>query len=160
APIVVAVGIQWANKLHTPPVKPDASTGPPKETAAVPKESAPKAPEFGLTHLVTPNLSDHFYQYAFSEEQRKNVRSDTIDPAIFRYEANPERISVTGSKRAALLTTKAEYEDYVLYVWYRLGEKAWQNEKAPPQGYPREATVGVHITGPDGAVGSMWPQSI
>jgi hypothetical protein len=121
APIVVAVGIQWANKLHTPD-KPDVSAGPAKEAAAKdagPTEGAPKVPVFGVIDLITPNLAEHFYQYAWNEEAKKDVRSEVIDPNLVRYEEKSGRIFVVGNgRRQAVLTTKADYQDYTLNIWY------------------------------------------
>jgi hypothetical protein len=153
APIAVTFGVKWVNKMDAPPTE--------KAAPAAEKEAAPKEPTFGVIDLVTPNLADHFYQYGWNEEEKKDTRSDVIDPNVFRYEKQPGRIFVAGNgRRRAVLTTKAEYEDYTLNVWYRWGEKPPINPKGPPGGYPRKGSVGVHVAGSDGTVSGVFGQGV
>jgi hypothetical protein len=162
APIVVAVGIQWGNKLHTPDKADAAAKEAPKNTPKeVVKDTPPPPPPSGVVNLITPNLGDHFYQYAWSEEQKKDVRSEAMDPNLFRYEDKPGRLVVLGNgKRNATITTRAEFEDYVLHLWYRWGEKPPVGPKDPPQGYPRKGSIGVHGFGADGTVSGVFGQNV
>lgn len=158
APVAVAVGIQWANRhVQPPPDKGDPVT--PKVEPVTSKET-PKPPESGVVDLITPNLADHFRQYAWNEEQQKDAWSDVIDPNLFRYEDKPGRIFVVGSPRDAVLNTRAEYEDYTLHLCYRWGGKSYYGPKEPPEGYPRKGSVGVHATGVAGTVSGIFGQGV
>ena len=154
-PIAVAVGLKWANTV-VPEKEPAKPAEVPKEKE---KEKEPPRKEYkpgDVIDLVTPNLAEHFYQFAWNEQEKKDMRSDVIDPELFRYDdrEKPARIFVTvgnGKKRSGL-STKAEFENYVLNLWYRWGKKPEIGPKDPREGFPRSAAVSVHVTGADGAV--------
>lgn len=147
APVLVAAGVKWFDRIIKDP-RPA-----PKEEHA----STGKAPtNASVISLVTPNLSEHFYTYAWDPGLQEDVRKDTIDPALFRYEEKPDRIVVPGGPKHALLTTKEEYEDYTLHFWYRWGQKQW----GEGEGKARRSSILLHIHGPDGAFNGIWPNCL
>jgi hypothetical protein len=147
APILVALGIQWIRD------RPAATQPEP------PKQAEPAKPDGQKENridLVAPNLSKRFYAFAWNPDVGKEERKNTVDHALFRYEDRPDRIVVPGGVRAALLTTRDEFEDYTLYFWYRWGERQW----GPGEGRPRRACILLHITGADGAFNGVFPTCV
>jgi hypothetical protein len=147
APILVAVGIRLTARWTDPPS--------PTTEAQLPATTEALAPNGALT-LVTPDLKNHFYTYAWDDAVRQEVPRDTIDPALFRYDQRPARIVVPGDERWALLTSSRSFEDYSLQLWFRWGTRQW----GPAEGRPRRAAVLLHVTGPDGGWKGMWPQCV
>ncbi len=96
--------------------------------------------------LITPKLGDNFYSFGLSK-MKKIAKSETVDPALFRYTAAPPSIAVSGAQTGALMTRK-EYQNYSLTVEFRWGNK------------PRAGAILLHATGPEGAYEEIWPQSI
>jgi hypothetical protein len=149
APILVAVGVAYLKPQPEP--KPGAT---PTDKPVVTTRRVPIPGD--VISLITPDLSEYFYTYAWDPALEKNVRKDTIDPALFRYEdSKPSRIVVPGGLEPAVLTTKDTFEDYVLNFEYRFGEKIWKWENVP-----RRACLMLHITSSDGAAGGVFPQGI
>jgi hypothetical protein len=105
-------------------------------------------------NLITPKLGDNFYSFAWSE-MKKIVKSETVDPAMFKYTAAPPSITVSGAQAGALMTRK-EHENYSLTVEFRWGNKTYP----PRENKPRAAAILLHATGPEGVYEKIWPQSI
>jgi hypothetical protein len=136
APILVAVVLQWVKGPTAAP------TEPPRQTE--------KKNDDPVLRLVAPNLNDHFYVFQ-SPDKREEV-----DPEEFCYEDKPARI-VFLQKRAGVLTTKEEYDNYTMHFWFRWREKQW----GPYTGKPRRAGLLLQITGPDGAYwNGRYPQCL
>jgi hypothetical protein len=103
-----------------------------------------------VVRLVTPKLNDHFYVF------RPPDRKEAVDPGQFRYEDNPARI-VFLQKKAGVLTTKEDFENYRMHFWFRWREKQW----GFAEGKPRRAGLLLHITGSDGAFeNGIYPECI
>jgi hypothetical protein len=161
APILVAVGIKYLSPAeHPPDSKPAAEV---KEKAVVPPTSAPEAVKPRTEgDLITPHLGENFYSFGWSPDAGKPVKNDQVDPRWFQFLEDPPglprgpSIHVPGDEKVGYLSTKNEFENYTLYVWWKWGEKTF----GPRADKKRFASVLVHIGGPDGQLKGVLPQAV
>src|SRR5579885_2594946 len=111
--------------------------------------------------LVSPKLGENFYSYGWSTAAKDFARNNNVDPNLFRFvEQLPDgsrhpSIHVLPDEKMGFLSTKEEFDNYTLHVWWRWGEKPTAKAN-----FGRRAAIMLHIQGPDGGVAGALPQSI
>jgi hypothetical protein len=178
APILVGLGLKVIPDYLTGKSSPTTGPPAPEQVAAATPTSKRQVDPSGPTHrvrpghtakanpspleggnddltLITPKLGDNFYSFGWSETKKTITKSETVDPAMFKYTSAPPSIAVSGAQAGALMTKK-EYEDYSLTVVFRWGTKTYP----PRENKLRAAAILLHATGPDGAYEKIWPQSV
>jgi hypothetical protein len=161
APILVAVGIKYLSPADHPatPTPPVAAreSAPPATAPVVPTHKEPPTGD-----LITPHLGENFSSFGWSPDAGKPVRNDQVDPRWFEFLENPpglppgSSIHVPGNEKVGYLATKNEFENYTLHVLWKWGEKTF----GVREGKKRWASVLLHISGPDGQLKGVLPQSV
>jgi hypothetical protein len=143
APLTVLVAGKWLDPSLWRSV-PTASSPTPASSGSTPdRVPAPPAPRKDVVNLLTPKLSENFYSYGKGKNE-EFVRDDNVDPLLFT--CGDDRVLRVPGEYGGGLVTKKEYDNYVLTLEYKWGDKTYK----PRKNHPRWAGVEVHGTGQHG----------
>ncbi|HLJ93041.1 MAG TPA: DUF1080 domain-containing protein [Gemmataceae bacterium] len=108
----------------------------------------------GIVHLFNGKDLTNFYTYLAAPPNSTQPYGKNHDPERV-FTVHDGMIHVSGKVFGGLITEK-EYANYHLIAEYKWGEKTWP----PRQDKARDSGILLHCTGPEGAAGGVWMESI